>query len=154
VRAWRAIGSGNPDGPDTEDPNAIVVRNPSASSIDGRAKSLLSDPGEGGSAIPGNSLAEVIEKSCRDHRVPGFLESGFRLNGQDPDTAEAHDTADSMARCPSLPRHRTDESTSPAPIAKYASRRKIAILREDFAFLRFEFRIRTISPESGALLKK
>ena len=54
-----------------------------------------------------------------------------------------------MARCPSLPRHRTDESTSPAPIAKYANRRKIAIFREDFAFLRFGFGIRMSSPESG-----
>jgi hypothetical protein len=60
-----------------------------------------------------------------------------------------HDTADSMARCPSLPRQSTDESTSPTPIEKYTSRRKIAIFREDFASLRFEFRIRTFSPRAG-----
>ena len=63
VRAWSAIGSGNPDGPDTEDANAIVVRKPSAGSKDGRAISLLSDPGGVGNAIPGFSLAEFIEKS-------------------------------------------------------------------------------------------
>jgi len=63
VRAWRAIGSGTPEGQGTEDADAITVRNPSAGSMDGRARSLLSDPGGGRTAIPGNSLPEVIEKS-------------------------------------------------------------------------------------------
>ena len=63
VRAWRGIGSVRSNEPEMEDAHAIAVRNPPAGSMDGKAISLRSDPGGGSDAIPGNSLAEVIEKS-------------------------------------------------------------------------------------------
>jgi hypothetical protein len=122
--------------------------------MDGSARSLRSDPGEGGAAIPENSLADVIEKSWHG---PQFG-AGFSSEPRDADGTgrmaftpqRVHDTADSMARCPSSPRQRTDESTNPAPIAKYVNRRKNAIFRENSAFFRFEFRIRMVSPKTGS----
>jgi hypothetical protein len=103
--------------------------------------------------MPGNSLPEAIEKSRQGPQPGAELPSKFSDSGgtgrRTRTPQNAQDAADSMARWPSLPMQRTDESTSPAPIAKYVSRRKFAIFREDFAFFRFEFRIRMFSPKSG-----
>jgi hypothetical protein len=105
------------------------------------------------------AFAHCLEREGISRHGPqwSWLDEASRLRSEpamggvalpDVDEHVPSGAAVSMATCPSAPKQST-LSPNPPPIAKYAHRRKIAIFREDFAFFRFEFRIRMLLPQSG-----